>query len=260
MLAMGFDVTRDAYDRYMGRYSDQLAHAFAAFAAPGPGARVLDVGCGPGALTEVLATNVGGAGVAAADPSSPFVEACAARVPAADVRQASADDLPWADGAFDVVVAQLVLNFLPDADAGLAEMARVVRPGGRIAACTWAYASGMQMLNRFWEAVRDVDPAARDESSAMRYITQDELEALWQRSGLTDVQGEVLPVSADYADFDDYWSPVLLGVGPGGAYVSRLDPAHVAELRDACFRRLGSPSGPFSLTAEAVAVAGRRAS
>lgn len=253
---MSFDVSRTSYDQYMGRYSNRLAHDFTAFAGLTPDDSVLDVGCGPGALTEVLAGAV--TRVAAADPSEPFAEACRRRVPAADVRQAPADDLPWDDETFDAVVAQLVINFLPDADAGVAEMARVARPGGTLAACTWDYSAGMQMLMTFWQAAQDVDPGARNESSAMHYITEPELRDLWQRSGLTDIRMEQLVVSAEYADFADYWSPFLLGVGPGGAYVSRLPPDQVDRVHDACFRRLGNPAGAFTLTARAVAVSGRR--
>jgi SAM-dependent methyltransferase len=255
---MGFDATRDAYDRYMGRYSDQLAIAFLSFTGGEPGQRALDVGCGPGALTQVLATGLGAAHVAAADPSESFVAACSERVPGADVRRAVAADLPWIDATFDLVVSQLVLNFLPDPEAGVTEMLRVVRPGGVIAACTWDYADGMTMLRTFWDAARDVDPESPDEAGTMRFTSERELAELWEHAGLTDTRTRSLEVSTAYADFDDYWQPFMLGVGPGGAYAASLDADRLARVQDGCFRRLGSPEGPFTLTARAVAVSGRR--
>jgi SAM-dependent methyltransferase len=260
MLGMSFDASRDAYDRYMGRYSDQLAITFLSFTGGEPGQRALDVGCGPGALTQVLATGLGASHVAAADPSKSFVTACAERVPGADVRQAAAADLPWIDATFDLVVSQLVLNFLPDPGAGVAEMRRVVRPGGTIAACTWDYADGMTMLRTFWDAAHDVDPESPDEARTMRFTTERELAELWERAGLTDIRTRSLEVSTDYADFDDYWLPFTLGVGPGGAYAASLDAERLERLRDRCFQRLGTPEGAFTLSARAVAVSGRRAS
>ena len=255
---MGFNATRDAYDRYMGRYSDQLAITFLSFTGGEPGQRALDIGCGPGALTHVLATGLGPGQVAAADPSDSFVAACSERVPRADVRRAVAAQLPWIDATFDLVVSQLVLNFLPDPDAGVAEMLRVVRHGGTVAACTWDYADGMAMLRTFWDAARDVDPEAPDEARTMRFTTERELAELWEHAGLTDIRTRSLEVSTEYADFDDYWHPFLLGIGPGGEYAASLDAGRLERLRDGCFRRLGAPDGAFTLSARAVAVSGRR--
>lgn len=259
MLAMSFDATRSAYDRYMGRYSDQLAVTFLSFTGGDPGQRALDVGCGPGALTHALATGLGASHVAAADPSESFVAACTERVPGADVRRAAAADLPWEDATFDLVVSQLVLNFLPDAEAGIAEMLRVTQPGGMIAACTWDYADGMTMLRTFWDAARELDPESPDEARTMRFSTERELADVWEKAGLSDIRTRSLEVSAEYADFDDYWLPFTLGVGPGGAYTASLDEGQLERLRNACFRRLGAPEGAFTLTARAVAVSGRRA-
>jgi SAM-dependent methyltransferase len=181
-------------------------------------------------------------------------------VPGADVRRAVAGDLPWIDATFDLVVSQLVLNFLPDPQAGVAEMLRVVRVDGTVAACTWDYAHGMTMLRTFWDAARDVDPEAPDEARTMRFTTERELAALWERAGMTDIRTRSLEVSAGYTDFDDYWQPFLLGIGPGGAYAASLDAERLERLRDGCFQRLGAPDGPFTLGARAVAVSGRRAS
>ena len=254
---MSFTASGDAYDRFMGRYSRELAPRLVAFAGIAEGMRALDVGCGSGLLTSALADRLGAASVAAADPSESLLPACAHRVPGADVRRAPAEELPWPDASFDAVLSQLVLNFVADADAAVTEMCRVAAPGAVLASCTWDYARGMRMLHTFWEAAADLDPQAPDESN-MRYRTEEELESLWERAGLNDVETGPLEVVVAYDDFDEYWEPFTLGVGPAGAYCASLDPERRAALREGCFSRLGSPAGPFSLTARAFAVRGTR--
>ena len=254
---MTFGVSGDAYERYMGRYSRLLAPRLADFAGVEPGMRALDVGCGPGALADELARRVGAHSVRAADPSESLAAACAARVPGADVRVASAESLPWADDSVDAALAQLVVNFLSNARVGVAEMRRVVRPGGAVAACTWDYASGMRMLRTFWDAALALDPEAPDEGRTMHYQDPDELATLWRESGVEEVDTASLEVEAEYADFDDFWEPFLSGAGPGGAYCASLEPDHQAALRAECRRRLGGPTGPFRLPARGWAVRGR---
>jgi SAM-dependent methyltransferase len=258
--AVTFLVAGDAYDRFMGRYSHELAPRLIEFARIERSMRVLDVGCGPGPLAERLVERVGSERVSAADPSQPFVAACAARVPGADVRQAEAEALPWPDETFDAALAQLVVNFMRDPDAGVAEMRRVVRRDGIVAACTWDYGGEMRMLRAFWDAARAVDADAPDEGRAMRFRTSEELDELWRRVGLVTVETAPLVVEAAYADFDDLWEPLTLGVGPAGAYCSALEPTRREELRDELFARLGSPEGPFKLGARAWAVRGVRSS
>jgi SAM-dependent methyltransferase len=253
-----FVVEGDAYDRFMGRYSRELAPRLIEFARIEPTMSVLDVGSGPGALTERLAERVGPELVSAADPSEPFVTACAERVPAADVRQADAEQLPWRDEAFDAALAQLVVNFMRDPHAGVVEMRRVVRPGGIVAACTWDYGDRMEMLRIFWDAARALDPDAPDEGRTMRFRSPEELEELWRRVGFDDIEMAPLVVETTYADFDDFWQPLTLGVGPAGSYCSSLEPKRRKALRDELFVRLGSPAAPFTLSARAWAVGGIR--
>jgi SAM-dependent methyltransferase len=254
-----FAVAADAYDRFMGRYSRELAPRLIDFAGIEPGARVLDVGCGPGALSERLALVVGPERVSAADPSEMFVSACAERLPGADVRRADAEGLPWRHGTFDAALAQLVVNFMRDAYAGVREMRRVVRPRGTVAACTWDYGEGMQMLRAFWDAARALEPDAPDEGRAeARFRRPEELDRLWRAVGLEDVATGPLVVETSYTGFDELWEPLTRGVGPAGSYCASLEPARQEALREELFARLGSPTGPFTLSAKAWAVRGMR--
>ena len=244
-----FERPADAYDRFVGRYSRALGQKLIAAAGVQPGDRALDVGCGPGGLTSELVTLLGAGNVAAADPSPPFAEACARRT-GVDVKTASAEKLPYEDGAFDHVLSQLVVNFLRDADAGLREMARVTRPGGVVSAAVWDYRGEMTMLRRFWDAVVALDPAGvdRDEGTTMRFATPEELHELWS-SELHDVAVTDAVVSASYDGFEDLWAPFEKGIGPAGAYVVGLSDhaALKAEFR----RRLDVGDAPFTLTARA---------
>jgi SAM-dependent methyltransferase len=241
------------YDRHVGRYNAELARSLIAFAGVSPGQTALDVGCGPGALTRELATVLGAQNVAAVDPSPSFVAAARARSPNIDVRIAAAESLPFDDDSFDHAFAQLVVNFMTDAPAGLGEMARVTRRGGRVSAATWDYGDGMTFLRRFWDAAVAVDPAAsaKDEALTMRYCTPDELRDLLTTAGLANVTVGSAEPRASYLGFEDLWAPIASGIGPAGAYVLSLDEAGVAALRQEYRRVLNVGDGPFELTARA---------
>jgi SAM-dependent methyltransferase len=257
--AESFRASADAYDQHVGRYGTQLASALIAFAGVEPGMRAVDVGCGPGALTDALARRLGAASVRAADPSEPFVEACRARLPGVEVVVAPAEALPFADGTFDSALSQLAVNFMPDAEAGVREMARVTRADGVVAACVWDYACEMTLLRAFWDAAREVDPqraAVADEGVVMRWCADGELAELWRDAGLSDVRFGPLVVRASYTNFEDLWSPLPTGVAPSGAFCASLDAARRVALHDAYRRRLGVGNGAFELTARAWAVAG----
>ncbi|QWZ08371.1 class I SAM-dependent methyltransferase [Nocardioides panacis] len=245
---MTFDVTADAYARFMGRFSSPLAEQFVDLLGPRPGQRALDVGCGPGALTVPLVGLLGVDAVAAVDPSEPFVASVRERLPGLDVREAAAEHLPFEDDAFDLALAQLVVHFMADPVAGLREMARVTRPGGTVAASVWDHSSGGGPLSAFWEAVKDLDPGALDESR-LPGTREGHLAALFAEAGLPDARPGVLSVRVGFTDFEDWWAPYTLGVGPAGAYVARLGPDRREELRARCAQRL--PDGPFEIEASA---------
>jgi ubiquinone/menaquinone biosynthesis C-methylase UbiE len=254
-----FFASADAYDRHVGRYGAALASALVGFAGVQPGTRVLDVGCGPGALTAALAQQVGAGSVTAADPSEPFVQACRARLRGVEVVVAAAEALPFAEATFDAALSQLVVNFMADAEAGVREMARVTRSGGIVAACVWDYAGEMTLLRAFWDAAREVEPEralAADEGAVMRWCADGELAELWRAAGLREVRFAPLVVSAAYTDFEDLWAPLPTGIAPSGAFCKSLDEVRRAALHDAYRRRLGVKDGPFQLSARAWAVAG----
>jgi SAM-dependent methyltransferase len=254
-----FQAPATAYDRHVGRYSRELARALIEAAGIAPEQTAVDVGCGPGGLTAELAERLGAEHVAAVDPSASFVEACARRLPGVRVEQARAESLPFADGEFDRALAQLVVNFMADAPAGVREMRRVTRSGGVVAAAVWDYAGEMTLLRRFWDAAVALDPSAAesDEGRSMRYCEPGSLQGLWEDAGLDEVEVGQAVVSAPYESFADLWAPLETGVGPSGAYVAVLEPSDRAALAREVYDRLGAPAAGFRLTARAWTVTGR---
>ena len=251
---MSFNVAADVYGRFMGQYSEPLAREFANFAGVREGQRALDVGCGPGALTAQLVDRLGPESVAAIDPSAPFVAAATARFPDVDVRRGSAEELPYDDNAFDAALAELVVHFMRDPVAGLTEMARVVRPGGTVAACVWDHAGGGGPLSLFWQAVRDRDPAAHDESG-LAGAREGHLAELFAAAGLQDIESALLTVTVAFPTLADWWEPYTLGVGPAGDYVAGLDDAGREALLERCSELLPEP--PFTVNASAWSVRAR---
>lgn len=250
---MSFDVAADAYDRFMGRYSTLLSAPFAAFGGVASGMRVLDVGCGPGALTAELVRIVGADAVAAVDPSASFVAAARDRHPGVDVREGPAEALPYANDTFDAALAQLVVHFMTDAIAGLREMARVTRAGGVVAACVWDHAGGHGPLGTFWDVARQLDAGITDESH-LAGAREGHLAELLAAAGLDTVASTTLAADRTHDTFDQWWEPFTQGVGPAGAYVEKLDAGHRAALRDALRDRLGP--GPFTIEARCWAARG----
>ncbi len=243
----------EAYDRFMGRYSVPLAPELADFAGVAAGQRVLDVGCGPGALTAELVDRLGAAAVSAVDPSEPFVAAARSRLPGADVRLGAAEQLPFADGEFDAALAQLAVHFMADPLVGLTELARVTRSGGVVAACVWDHAHGGGPLAAFWEAARELDPGVEDESQ-LAGTRQGHLAELFEAAGLQDVEESTLTVHVAHPSFDEWWEPFTLGVGPAGSYLSSLPAQQSGRLRERCAGMF--PAGEVHISARAWAARG----
>ena len=245
---MTFEVAAEAYDRLMGRYSAQLSPQLAEFGGVCAGQRVLDVGCGPGALTSELVRRLGGEAVTAVDPSAPFVAAAKARHSTVEVLRASAERLPFADSIFDAALAQLVVHFMADPVAGLREMARVTRPGGVVAVCVWDHAGDRTPLAAFWQGARSLDPEAQDESE-LAGAREGHLGELLAEAGLKSVQETTLEASVEFSSFEEWWEPFTLGVGPAGAYAKTLADPACTRLRDHCRQLLPLP--PFTVNTTA---------
>jgi ubiquinone/menaquinone biosynthesis C-methylase UbiE len=250
---VSFDVAADAYDRFMGRYSLLLSPLLADLAGVRANNRVLDVGCGPGALTAELVRRLGPEAVAAVDPSEPFVTAARARNPGVDVRKASAEQLPFPDRSFDAALAQLVVHFMSDPVAGLAEMARVTRRDGVVAACVWDHGGGQGPLSVFWRAARELDPMVDDESQ-LAGARQGHLAELFEAAGLREIEETSISAKLEHSSFEEWWEPFTRGVGPAGSFVASLDADRRAELRERC--RSLIPTAPFVVTARAWAARG----
>lgn len=254
---MSFEVAGDAYDRFMGRYSRPLAARLTDWLEVVPGQRALDVGCGPGAWTEHLVERLGPETVSAIDPSGPFVEACRARFPDVDVRQGRAESLPYADASFDVAGACLVVHFMQDPVAGIAELARVTKTGGWVGATVWDLAGRREPMAPVWSALATVDPGHPGEG-ALPGGAAGHLVAFFEEAGLVDMEATELAVTVTHPTFEEWWEPYLHSVGPVGEAIAALDATGLERLRTACWERLGP--GPFEITAVAFAARGRAAS
>ena len=252
-----------AYDGYIGRWSRPVAEQFVPWLEPLQDATWIDVGCGSGALTETILGAARPSRVVGVDPSADFVEH--ARSTIEDERSefvvGDGAALPAASGSADHVVSGLVLNFITDPDAALAEMTRVATTGATIAAYVWDYAAGMQMLRAFWDAVIALDPdaASLDESTRFPLCHPEPLRRLFAAADLSDVETSDITVDTTFSDFDDYWTPFLSGQGPAPGYCSSLAPADLDRLRDRLRDGLAPDGGPIALTARAWVVKGIRA-
>jgi SAM-dependent methyltransferase len=252
----------DAYEPYIGRWSRLVARELVAWLGVAGGSAWLDVGCGTGALSQAVLEGADPAAVVGVDPSLGFLAHARARLGGrARLAVADARRLPLADGRVDAAVSGLVLNFVPDPARAVAEMARVTRPGGRVAAYVWDYAGRMELIRRFWDAAAALDPAAAELDEGRRFplCRPGPLAGLFRDAGLADVAGHPVEVPTRFRDFDDYWTPFLGGQGPAPGYALALDEGARAALREAVAARLPvAADGSIPLVARAWAVAGTR--
>jgi ubiquinone/menaquinone biosynthesis C-methylase UbiE len=248
-----FGGSSDAYDRFMGRYSTQLAVGFADFAGVQTPQRALDVGAGTGALTEELVRRLGEENAAAAEPSADYAATLRARFPRADVREAPAEELPWADETFDSALAQLVVIFVSDARQAVRELARVTKPGGVAATCMWEV-DGVEMMNPLNEVRKRMTPGGWTASTDFR--DEASLRSLFEGAGLRDVETTRLRVSVEYETVDELWEPAIHVGGPGGPAVDAFSPEQLVAGREIFEEALGNPTGRFALEGRAAAVRG----
>jgi SAM-dependent methyltransferase len=253
------------YEHQMGRWSRLLAPQLLAYAGLQAGSCVLDLGCGTGSLTRAVLDRIGEAGcVVGVDISAPFIEHARANVTderaSFDVQDAT--QLSFASGEFDASVSLLVLNFIPDARTAVAEMLRVTRSGGVIAAATWDVGGGLVLTRIFYDTAAALDPeatAVRARGQSAPLTHEGELGAAFREAGAREVEETDLMVRMRFTNFDDYYSSFLTGQSPPGAYLVGLDEERRARLRAALFDayRGGRDDGPRSFVAVAHAMRGR---
>jgi SAM-dependent methyltransferase len=258
MPSMVFHVDDDVYDGFMGRYSVRLAPLFADFAGIGGSQRVLDVGAGTGALAAELVTRLGAAAVAVAEPSPEFTAGLRRRFANVDVRQAPAEDMAWEDGSFDAALAQLVVSFVADPPAAVAEMARLVRPGGVVAVCMW-HEDGLELAPPLKAARLAATPPDAPPPRQLPLRTEEELAGLLAGAGLRDIGTAMLEVATDYASFDEFWERSRAMIGPDTAWMREVGEQALAAGRAAAYEALGEPPGAFALSGRAAAARATRA-
>lgn len=252
----------EAYERFMGRWSRLVAPRLVDFTDFPPGGRMLDVGSGTGSLAFAITQRSSSAHVLGIDPSREYVAYATGRSPFPDRTRfevGDAQQLSLPDASFDAALSLLVFNFIPDPNKTLLEVRRVTKPGGKLSAAVWDYGSAMRMLRIFWDAAVHLDPGAgKFDEKHMPLCREGELSALWRKGGLESVREEPIEITMRFESLADYWDPFLLGQGPAGAYVRRLDPSKLPALRNEIRRRLSvsAEDRPFVLSARVWAVRG----
>jgi ubiquinone/menaquinone biosynthesis C-methylase UbiE len=260
----GFDAwsAGQSYDHYMGRWSRQLAAEFVTWLAPPRDAAWLDIGCGTGALTATILADCAPRSVLSIDPSEGFLAHARSTIADRRVRfeVAGAQALPAGDRSVDVAASALVLNFVPDRQAALAEMLRVLKPEGLLAFYVWDYPNGgIGFIDAFWKAAARHDPsaAALDEAARFPFCTADGLAEMCRTAGFHSIVVEPLEIETVFPGFEAFWLPFTLGAGPAPGYCASLSEDGRAALKAALAEAIG-PDRPIRLPARAWAVKARR--
>ena len=251
------------YEAYVGRWSRLIARTFVPWLGVAPAKRWLDVGCGSGVLTQTILHAAQPDAVTGIDPSEGFLAHARAAItdPRAQFLVGDARALPVESDSYDAIVSGLVLNFVPDTERAVAEMARVARPGGTVAVYVWDYAGGMQFMRAFWDAAVAVDPSARalDQGSRYPVCHPDALERLFSAMRLRDVTTRAIDIATTFRDFDDYWTPFLGGQGAAPSYLKTLDEERLTAIRERLRAALPTAAdGSIALVARAWAARGGR--
>jgi SAM-dependent methyltransferase len=250
----------DPYELYVGRWSRQVAPLFLRWLQAPAGLRWLDLGCGTGALATAILDGCSPASVVGVEPSEGFLQKAKERLGTRmHLLTGNAAEIPLEAASVDMCVSALVLNFVPEPARALAEMRRVTAPAGTIAGYVWDYAGQMQLMRHFWDAARQLDPAAAPLDEGLRFplCRPQALGALFSEAGLTGVRTEAIEIPTLFRDFDDYWRPFLGGQGPAPAYLMSLSEPHREAVRELLQERLAPAAGQaIELVARSWAVRG----
>lgn len=248
----------DPYEQYVGRWSRRVARPFLAWLGIPAGRKWLDVGCGTGALSAAIVDHCSPSSVTGVEPAEGFLKTARGHLAGrAVLRQGSATAIPLADAAVEVVVSGLVLNFVPDQRAALAEMSRVTSNGGVVGAYVWDYAGKMEFMRLFWDAVVELNPdaASMDEGTRFPVCRPEALVELFENAGLKGVEVTAIDIPTPFTSFEDYWQPFLGGQGPAPAYAMSLAETARARLRGRIRERIPvQADGSIFLTARAWAI------
>lgn len=253
-----------AYERFIGRWTRRLADVVVARAGPYPAGPLLDVGCGTGSLAVAMHRHHPDREVVGIDTAQPYLDFAASRDDATGIRflRQDACSLQFDAGTFAASMAVIVLNFVTDPSRAAHEMRRVTRPGGVVATAGWDFRGGLVYQRLLWDTAAVIDEGAAETRARLfsaPLATPDGQPDLWRTLDLEDVRRSSVTIRMDFADFADYWQPLLGGQGPVGGYVAGLPEDKRARIRDAVEAAFlsGAPDGPRSLTATAWLVTGR---
>jgi ubiquinone/menaquinone biosynthesis C-methylase UbiE len=249
----------EAYEQFMGRWSRLVGDIFIEWLDTPKGLRWLDVGCGNGAFTERLVDLCKPSEVVGIDPSGAQLEYARKRLAShrAVFQEGNAHNLPYDEGSFDAAAMALVIQFLSEPAKAVAELARVVRPGGLIATYTWDAPGGGMPNQPVIRAIRSLGIAYPFPPS-IRHSTRDAMITLWNETGLEEVDATVIRVPIRFADFEEFWAATASGVGPMGKTIEELGPDRREALRARLRDQLAvAADGSVTYEAFANAVKGR---
>jgi len=247
------------YERMLGKWSGLIGNAFIEWLSPPPNLRWVDIGCGNGAFTRLLVERCAPAAIEGVDPSEGQLAFARERlaIPVAQFRQGDAMALPYPNDTFDAAVMALVVFFIPEPPRGVAEMARVVRPGGLAAAYVWDLVSGGSPSEAVQIQMRGMGFAPPKPPRA-EASTPEGLHALWTQAGFVDLEAHVVRTRRTFADFEDYWSTTI--AAPNLApMLTTMATADVTQLKSRVREQVTiEASGRVSIEARANAIVGRR--
>jgi ubiquinone/menaquinone biosynthesis C-methylase UbiE len=251
----------DPYEYYMGRWSLLVAESFVEWLSPSYGLNWLDIGCGSGALSEVIINNHKPATLTAIDQSEDFVRTAQKRLGRrAHCRVGNALSLPMDESSVNIAVSGLVLNFISEPKKALFEMMRVTKAGGTVAVYLWDYAGKMDFLRHFWDAAVEIKPEALNLHESKRFpdSNADALKRLFENTGFVDIETTSIEIATHFRDFDDYWKPFLGGQGPAPSFLLSLGQDETNKLRNTLKTHLPIQlNGSISMVARAWAAKGQ---